>query len=385
MNRAGTRQRPSGASQAQSQRRATQRTQRNRAEETEEEEEEDGDVSMDDDEENDPRDDDLVRKSNQLVRLALFAEHKRNPLRREEISKKVLGSNTRAFNQVLQLAQATLQKTFGMELVELRSRTELGRDGTGGDDDLEEARKAVGVKKKGALATSAAAGSKSYILRSVLNPAIIEEAAQVSEKILEEEALEEDDNDDDDERGVRSYGSLISWSHTDQIGSLGILYIILALILVSGRVLSDAELRAHLKKLRQPMSGSVKFDVHATHKSVSMETYMNTIIRQGFVERVAVGDAKKGKGKRVRATQGDDDSGATYEWRWGNRAHSEVGEKAIAEFVAEFMVGEQEAEDEEEDGGRARGRRRQDRAQNKVEKMAAGIERAAGSNLSDLK
>ncbi len=225
-------------------------------------------------------------------------------------------------------------------------------------------------------------------MRSILNPTIIEEAAQVSEKILEEEALEEDDDDDDDdddERGARSYGSLISWSHTDQIGSLGILYIILALILVSGRVLSDAELRAHLKKLRQPMSGSVKFDAHATHKSASMEAYMNTIIRQGFVERVAVGDAKKGKGKRVRATQGDDDSGATYEWRWGNRAHSEVGEKAIAQFVAEFIVGEQEAEDEEEDGGRARGRRRQDRAQNKVEKMAAGIERAAGGNLSDLK
>ncbi|KAK0236547.1 MAGE-domain-containing protein [Armillaria nabsnona] len=381
MSRAGTRQRPSGASQAQSQPRATQRTQRNRAEETEDEEE-DGDASMDvDDEENEPRDDDLVRKSNQLVRLALFAEHKRNPLRREEISKKVLGSNTRAFNQVLQLAQTTLQKTFGMELVELRSRAELGKDGVGGDEDLEEARKAVGVKKK-----AAAAGSKSYILRSILNPTIIEEAAQVSEKILGEEASEEDDNDDDDdERGARSYGSLISWSHTDQIGSLGILHIILALILVSGRVLSDAELRAHLKKLRQPMSGSVKFDAHATHKSASMEAYMNTIIRQGFVERVAVGDAKKGKGKRVRATQGDEDSGATYEWRWGNRAHSEVGEKAIAQFVAEFMVGEQEAEDEEEDGGRARGRRRQDRAQNKVEKMAAGIERAAGGNLSDLK
>ncbi|KAK0497975.1 MAGE-domain-containing protein [Armillaria luteobubalina] len=383
MRRAGTRQRPSGASQAQSQPRATQRTQRNRAEETEEEEEEDGDASMEvDDEENDPRDDDLVRKSNQLVRLALFAEHKRNPLRREDISKKVLGSNTRAFNQVLQLAQTTLQKTFGMELVELRSRAELGKDSIGGDDDLEEARKAVGVKKK-----AAAAGSKSYILRSVLNPTIIEEAAQVSEKILEQEALEEDDNDDDDddERGARSYGSLISWSHTDQIGSLGILYIILALILVSGRVLSDAELRAHLKKLRQPMSGSVMFDAHATHKSVPMEAYMNTIIRQGFVERVVVGDAKKGKGKRVRATQGDDESGATYEWRWGNRAHSEVGEKAIAQFVAEFMVGEQEAEDEEDDGGRARGKRRQDRAQNKVEKMAAGIERAAGGNLSDLK
>ncbi|KAG7442695.1 MAGE-domain-containing protein [Guyanagaster necrorhizus] len=382
MSRAGTRRRPSGASQALSHPRATQRTQRNRTEETDEEDEEgdDGSMDVDDDEENAPRDDDLVRKSNQLVRLALFAENKRNPLRREEISKKVLGSSTRSFNQVFQLAQNTLRKTFGMELVELRSRAELGKDSVGGDEDLDEVRKTAGVKKK-----AAAAGSKSYILRSILDPAIIENAAQVNEKILEEEALEEDDNDDNDERRTRTYGSLISWSHTDQLGSLGILYIVLALILVSGRVLSDAELRAHLKKLRQPMSGSVKFDAHSTHKSVSMEAYMNMIIRQGYVERLSVGDAKKGKGKRVRATQRDDDSGATYEWRWGNRAHSEVGEKAIAQFVAEFMVGEQEAEDDEEEVGRSRGRQRQDHAQNKVDRMAAGIERAAGGNLSDLK
>ncbi|KAK0462896.1 MAGE-domain-containing protein [Desarmillaria tabescens] len=309
-------------------------------------EEEEGDASMDvdDDEENTPRDD-------------------------------YLASSTRSFNQVLQLAQSTLQKTFGMELVELRSRAELGKDGAGGDEDLEEARKAAGVKKK-----AAAAGSKSYILRSVLDPAY-HRARGSSQR--------EDPGGGSlggrltmtmatTNRAHGPTGSLISWSHTDQIGSLGILYIILALILVSGRVLSDAELRAHLKKLRQPMSGSVKFDAHVTHKSVSMEAYMNMIIRQGYVERLAVGDAKKGKGKRVRATQGDDDSGATYEWRWGNRAHSEVGEKAISQFVAEFMVGEQEAEDDEEEGGR-------DQAQNKVEKMAAGIERAAGGNLSDLK
>jgi hypothetical protein len=44
-----------------------------------------------------------------------------------------------------------------MELVELRSRAEIHADGNaadaaaGKDDDLEEARKATGVKKKGTL------------------------------------------------------------------------------------------------------------------------------------------------------------------------------------------------------------------------------------------
>jgi hypothetical protein len=64
----------------------------------------------------------------------------------------VLGSNTRAFNRVFSMAQDVLRNTFGMELVELRSRAELDKDtaapATQNQDDLEEARKATGVKKK---------------------------------------------------------------------------------------------------------------------------------------------------------------------------------------------------------------------------------------------
>jgi melanoma-associated antigen len=51
------------------------------------------------------------------------------------------------------MAQKILRKTFGMELVELRSRAEIHAEGNADnnnkDDDLEEARKATGVKKKG--------------------------------------------------------------------------------------------------------------------------------------------------------------------------------------------------------------------------------------------
>lgn len=49
-----------------------------------------------------------------------------------------------------------------------------------------------------------------------------------------------DDDDDDDMLGSRSYGTIISWSKCDQLSPIGILYVILALILVSGRVMSDS-------------------------------------------------------------------------------------------------------------------------------------------------
>jgi melanoma-associated antigen len=76
----------------------------------------------------------------------------------------------------------------------------------------------------------------------VLHPVIIEYAALTDERILEEEIADgpDDDDDDDDTFGHRSYGSIISWSNADQLGSIGILYVILTLILVSGRVITDS-------------------------------------------------------------------------------------------------------------------------------------------------
>lgn len=101
----------------------------------------------------------LDKKARDLVRLALFTEHKRVPLRREDINKKgmfhplhtfhltktflVLGSQTRAFNAVLFKAQALLRKTFAMELVELQARNYRDQDPT---EDLQNT---TGVKKKG--------------------------------------------------------------------------------------------------------------------------------------------------------------------------------------------------------------------------------------------
>lgn len=89
----------------------------------------------------------------------------------------------------------------------------------------------------------------------------------------------------------------------------------------------------------------------------------------------------------MRATQADDDSGITYEWRWGARAQSEVGEKGIAQFIAEFMVGDlhgQDEGDDDDEGARARGKTKRATAERDVEKMTKGIERAAGGNLAEL-
>jgi hypothetical protein len=240
----------------------------------------------------------------------------------------------------------------------------------------------------------------------VLHPVIIECATVTDEQILENEAADLPSDDDDDDFGRRTYGSIISWSDAEQLGSMGLLYVILALILVSGRVMSDREslaipsrrnlipllfpedLRANLKRLRLPATGTVAFNARATHRTLPLDQYLSLLIRQGYIDRQRIGETKKGKGKggkRGREAQ-DEEAGMTYEWRWGNRAQSEVGEAGIAQFVAEFMVGEGEDDgDDEEEGSRAKNKRKQTETDSKLTKMMKGIARAAGGELAEIK
>ncbi|WFC95336.1 hypothetical protein MBRA1_001983 [Malassezia brasiliensis] len=67
----------------------------------------------------------IERKAADLVRLALFTEYKRHPLRREEVMKKLIGKDaSRAFPVIFAYAQSLLRKTFAFELVELRARNQ---------------------------------------------------------------------------------------------------------------------------------------------------------------------------------------------------------------------------------------------------------------------
>ncbi|KAF9643528.1 MAGE protein, partial [Thelephora ganbajun] len=321
-------------------------------------------------------------KARDLVRLALFTENRRAPLKREEISKKVLGNTPRAFKDVLERAQGILRTTFGMELVELQSRAELDKEDSSKDNADGDRRKATGVKKKGKhdppASLFAASGSKSYILRSILDPIILDFAALTDQEIYEQEI--EDLPEGADDATLVTYGSIISWSDSDQLGSLGILYVVLALVLVSGRVIADSthidhELRAIFKQLHLQPTESVYFDDKSTHQSLTVNTYLGQLARQGYLDYSKIGDVKSG-GKRSRipnVSQAGGEEGSSGEWRWGPRAHGEVGEQGVARFVAEFMA-ERAAEPEAGE----------ETQQKLLEAMLKGIKGVTGE-LSDVK
>ncbi|KAH8105337.1 MAGE-domain-containing protein [Cristinia sonorae] len=374
MARAATRsqRQPSQSQQPRGAPRGTQngRTQRAPVEEDDDEEEagegDDDDAMQEDGEEGGS--DDTSRKAHDLVRLALFSEQRRIPLRRDDISKKVLGAKSRAFGEVFSRAQDILRKTFGMEMVELRPRAEAE------DSTTAKEKEAMNIKKKAAVA-----GTKTFILRSVLDPGLIQAAVARDDELLQVEQAEklvasDDEVEYDNTLGTYSTGSIFAWHSSDQLGSIGILYVILALILVNGRSLSDNTLRANLKTLRLLPTTYVPVSNQATHQDMTMDAYLNQLVRQSFIERVRVGEVKgaKKRGRAPAATQGEDNANM-IEWRWGARAISEVGETGIAKFVAEFMVHREYYGDDEG------GSNETEKVQKNVEKMLQGIEKAAGS------
>ena len=153
-------------------------------------------------------------------------------------------------------------------------------------------------------------------------------------------------------------------------------------------------MRKYLKSLHLPSNPSlrpIRYTASSTTRSQNIDAYLSHLIKQGYLDRQQVGDvaAKKGgnpggRGKRLRTQAEDREEGRTYEWRWGVRAFSEIGEEYIGKFIAEFMVSTEI--DQEEEGRGAAGT---DAARAKetalVGKMYVGVEKAAGGKLMGLK
>lgn len=253
------------------------------------------------------------------------------------------------------------------------------------------------------------AGTKQFILRSTLDPELIERATLPDPEILQ---LENEEGEEEEETGgvsTRSTGSIFAWQKSDQLASLGVLYTVLALILVNGRSIPDGEhsvcrrdhhslnissegdLRSQLKRLRLPNSGTVQTTGQSTSQNLTTDAYLVQLIRQGYLDRERIGEKKPGGTKRGRVpiasqTQEGDASGSTWEWKWGPRSVAEIGEVGIAQFVSEFMVQRrtEAVQEDEEDEGEGQLDYSNPRIEKLLETMKSGIEKAAGGKLLDI-
>ncbi|EME50240.1 hypothetical protein DOTSEDRAFT_68946 [Dothistroma septosporum NZE10] len=213
--------------------------------------------------------DGVEEMAKKLVRLALACELQRKPLRRGDISEKVLGARGRQFKSVFAQAQAQLQEVFGMQLVELPAKEKV---------TLQQRRAAQ-------RSQSQSKGTTAWTLTSTLpfefrDPDIILPPAAPTT--------------------------------TEESKYIGIYTMLVALIMLNGGSLPDANMERNLKKLglddNTPLS-----DYDKTEKLTKR------LEKDGYIVRV----------KESTGT-GEDD----IFWTVGPRGKVEVGEEGVRGLVS---------------------------------------------------
>ncbi|KAL1930998.1 hypothetical protein VTP01DRAFT_10135 [Rhizomucor pusillus] len=203
----------------------------------------------------------LSRKVKDTVRYALACEYKRVPIRREDINKKILHERTREFKTVYQKAQEKLKYLFGMEMSELPSREKGGL-------------KVNLSKTDGPKAQS----TNSYVLINKLDA-----------KYKVHEILPHSE---------------------EEYQQTGLLYVILALIFVHEKTITDVDLKQNLDRLRV---------TDETETFGDREKLLEYYVKQGYLHRAKAGE--------------DPNSDVVYQYYWGPRAKIEVADTDITDFI----------------------------------------------------
>ncbi|WVR08920.1 hypothetical protein IAU60_005979 [Kwoniella sp. DSM 27419] len=338
---------------------------------------------------------DLNARAGQLVRFALFQEYKKNLIRRGDINKNVLPNNPRAFNAVFARAQQIMRDTIGCEMYEVRAKTKgdavngvdgeatqtqaqtqaqtqtqtqrargRGRARADGDEDGDEDDDGdvTGPTKR-----AKTSGTKAYVLRSILPASLVEAMANPAPLPLGAQA--------DDREGEDS-GALIQWEKGDGTGSghialLGVRTVILAIVMTLGRVVSDDQLHAYLRRLNLHRDTILPYvSADSRDPPLTLDKYMDLLAKQAYLDKV-----------KLPAPAGNPE-GQTYEWRWGQR-EAEFSESDAAMFIEQIMLGREEDDSEEEEDARDNRRRQTEQVDKAAQrkKLRLDIVKATGSAL----
>ncbi|GAA5956022.1 hypothetical protein JCM21900_002647 [Sporobolomyces salmonicolor] len=301
-----------------------------------------------------------------MVRYILFNEGHRRVLKREDIVKNVLTDGRgRHFNVLLPKAQKVLKDVMGMELVLLRAK-----DGATGKNP-----------------------TKAWILRSTLPTPLLRYSAthsspnfstplntgfeDASRKSLRRE-LAAWEADEEALSSAVEEGGVLRDAKREEGGAYGVLGVILALILVNGKVLGDDQLISFLRRLQLYPSSIIPLTLGSPHpQHLTLSAYLALLTKQQYLERgksgqaAQTGQTTRGRTQGPSRTQRDTADGVqesgdpSVEWRWGSRAEAEIGEEGVGKFIN--MIFESGSQGH---GGEERGKT--------GEKLLSEVARAAG-------
>ncbi|KAH7136047.1 MAGE family-domain-containing protein [Dendryphion nanum] len=177
----------------------------------------------------------IAQLSKNLVRYALACEYSRTPIRRQDISQKILGVQSREFKAVFTAANNQLIDVFGMEMVELPNREKV----------------TIRQKRAAAASESQSKTSGQWVLRNVLpdrfRTSTIMEPSQIP--TAEQES---------------SY--------------VGFYSMVISLIMLSGGQISESKLDRYLRRMNTEHTTAVDNEL--------TKNIMTRMAREGYIVKV---------------------------------------------------------------------------------------------------
>ncbi|KAH0384512.1 MAGE-domain-containing protein, partial [Aureobasidium melanogenum] len=209
-----------------------------------------------------------------MVRLALACEYSRTPIRRPDITAKVLGTNARQFKAVFNEAQTQLRGTFGMEMTELPQKEKV----------------TLAQRRAAQKSQTTQKSSNSWILTSVL-----------PERFRQPEILPP------------------SQAPTSELESqyTGLYTFVVSLIFLNNGMLPDAKLERYLKRVNvEEAAAQNSINIMATGGDKT-EKLLKRMEKDGYVFKIR-----------------DNSSGEeTVEWYVGPRGRTEIGDSGVRGMV----------------------------------------------------
>jgi len=269
-----------------------------------------------------------------LVRLALASEYSRLPIRRSDISTKVLGTQGRQFKTVFDGAQLALRQTFGMEMVELPAKEKV---------TIQQKRAA----QKSGAADKPSTTSKSWILRSILPEKFRIPGIMPPPKVPTQQIEE-------------AYVGLYSF--------------VVSVIMLAGGRLPEAKLERYLKRTNADQSTPVD----------TKEKVLARMEKEGYIQRVREMNAGEETveylvGPRGKMEVGEEGMAGMVKMVYGNSLNEEARQRLERSLKSVAANNKVKADAERGDGDGAPKRR----ARGRPRREAAGADNADASSGED--
>ncbi len=269
-----------------------------------------------------------------LMRLILFKDAKKEPVRREDITQLVFGEAHKGkkdlFQHLIHEAKLRFRSIFGFELVQIDKKSAV----TGALQHQQQQR--GGAKKSATQKTPTQ--QQVWILQYVSPSLSMPSSQQQQQQEQEIQELRQIQENFESNR----YAEMQSESHAPK---MALLLIILSLIHMNDNFLPEDALFHRLNQL------GVERNETMNETFGNVEKMIESLTKQCYLDRERDDMSMEREAEEMGLSMGSNRLKVKYMYRAGSRAQKEISKRTISDFISQICLGAGDEDDNGDDNG----------------------------------